>query len=120
MSDWFTDALLIAIYVALAATLAAVVVSSVMSARRRLSDAAVVNGINTPLIVGITAAAVVACLIITYVTGSSQPIIIGGEEYADTLWLKASEMFINTAIVLLAAIIVLALALPIICRIIKK
>lgn len=120
MSEWFTDALLIVIYIALAAAVASVVISAILSAKHRSSDANKVNGINASLVAWLTAACVAACLVLTYVMGSSQPMVIGGEEYVDTFRLKAAEMFINTAAIQLVAIIILASALPIVCRLIRK
>lgn len=116
MSDGITDALLIAIYVVLAIAVAVVVVSCVLSAKHRSSDTGKVNGIRTGLIMWSTAAAVLVCLVVTYAFGSSQPVVVGGEKYSDTLWLKTAEMFIDTAAAQLIIIIVLAIALPTVCR----
>jgi hypothetical protein len=40
-------------------------------------------------------------LVVTFLTGSVQPLTINGVKYNDWLWLKVSDMFINTSLVML-------------------
>lgn len=43
--------------------------------------------------------------IIFFIFGSSKKMTINGEAYNDTFWLKASDMFINTSILLLVIVV---------------
>jgi hypothetical protein len=40
-------------------------------------------------------------MLLTFLVGSSSPMLINGEWFRDTLWLKLTDMFIWTAIILL-------------------
>ena len=40
-------------------------------------------------------------MLITFLLGSAEPVTVNGVEFADTFWLKATDMFINTSLVLL-------------------
>ena len=40
-------------------------------------------------------------MLITFLLGSAEPVMVNGVEFADTFWLKATDMFINTSTVLL-------------------
>lgn len=96
-----TDAVLVFIYVLVAAAVVLAVASAVVGFRRRDRAAAVVNNVPAAKITWGTAALLVGCLAVTFVTGSAEPVLVNGVEYADTFWLKATDMFINTSIVLL-------------------
>ena len=47
-----------------------------------------------------TVALLLICMVLTFALGSSEPLKVNGADYTDTFWLKATDMFINTAIVL--------------------
>lgn len=40
-------------------------------------------------------------LVLTFVIGSSAPIVVNGNNYADTMWLKVSDMLVYSSLVLL-------------------
>lgn len=97
----FTDALLCFIYALLAAAVGVCAVAVVHSLRRRDGSEKVSNGVPAARIVRITIFLLLATLILTFIFGSSEPMKINGEPFKDTFWLKATDMFINTSLVLM-------------------
>lgn len=96
-----TDAVLIFIYVLVIAAVLIAVAAVVTGIRRGGRSDAVVNNIPASRISWATAALLALCMIITFLLGSSSPVMVNGVEYTDTFWLKATDMFINTSFVLL-------------------
>lgn len=100
------DAILILMYVVVAAALGTL--TWAMVRRWQLHDRStdVVNGIPLrKLVIGVVVL-LIALLLITFVLGSSAPILVNGKPYADVFWLKAADMFIRTSgFLLLVAII---------------
>ena len=64
---------------------------------------AVVNGVLVRRIFRITWIGLLALLVLTFALGSSDPMLINGENYADWLWLKLSDMFVITSLLMLLA-----------------
>ncbi len=64
---------------------------------------AVVNGVPVRRIFRITWIGLLALLVLTFALGSSAPMLINGENYADWLWLKLSDMFVITSLLMLLA-----------------
>ena len=64
---------------------------------------AVVNGVPVRRIFRITWIGLLALLVLTFALGSSAPMLINGENYADWLWLKPSDMFVITSLLMLLA-----------------
>ena len=64
---------------------------------------AVVNGVPVRRIFRITWIGLFALLVLTFALGSSAPMLINGENYADWLWLKLSDMFVITSLLMLLA-----------------
>lgn len=64
---------------------------------------AVVNGVPVRRIFRITWIGLLALLVLTFALGSSDPMLINGENYADWLWLKLSDMFVITSLLMLLA-----------------
>lgn len=95
------DALLILIALLLAAALAATAWSIVNSLLRRRAETAVVNGVPARRIAVCTAALLVVSLVLTFLLGSSQPLSINGSSFASPFWLKLTDMFIFTALILI-------------------
>lgn len=96
-----TDVVLVFIYLlmAVAVVLASCAVVSGFKKRDRSQD--VVNNIPASRIVLFTAVLLVVSLLVTFALGSPAPVTVNGVEYTDTFWLKATDMFINTSIVML-------------------
>ena len=64
---------------------------------------AVVNGVPVRRIFRITWIGLLALLVLTFALGFSAPMLINGENYADWLWLKLSDMFVITSLLMLLA-----------------
>lgn len=96
-----TDLVLVFIYVlvALAALLAVVAVALSLKMRDKAQETA--NNIPSARIAWGTAALLFASLLVTFLSGSAEPVTVNGVAYADKFWLKATDMFINTSFVLL-------------------
>ena len=96
-----TNLIIILSYLLIIGTLALTIFSLVMAYRNRNKSAAVVNNVPAARIAYIISGGVVALLILTFLFGSSVPMVINGEQYTQTLWLKTADMFIFTAIAML-------------------
>ena len=97
-----TDVVLVFIYVLVVAALVLAVVAAVLGFRKRDRSQAVVNNIPAGKITLATALLLVGTMLVTFVSGSSELVVVNGVKYADTFWLKATDMFINTSFILLA------------------
>ena len=100
-----TNFIIILTYLLIIGTLALTIFSLVMAYRNRNKSAAVVNNVPATRIAYIISGGVVALLILTFLLGSSTPMVINGEQYTQALWLKTADMFIFTAIILLVVAI---------------
>ena len=100
-----TNLIIILSYLLIIGTLALTIFSLVMAYRNRNKSAAVVNNVPAARIAYIISGGVVALLILTFLFGSSAPMVINGEQYNQTLWLKTADMFIFTAIAMLVVAI---------------
>lgn len=70
---------------------------------RSSQSEAVVNGVPVRRIFRITWLTLLAVLVLTFLLGGSDPMLINGENYADWLWLKLSDMFVITSLLMLLA-----------------
>ncbi|MDO4160970.1 MAG: hypothetical protein Q4D41_10975 [Prevotellaceae bacterium] len=96
-----TDAVLIFIYLLIILASALAVIAIVRGIKTRDRSADVINNIPATRIMFCTFGLLVACMAITLLLGSSEPVMVNGIKYIDTFWLKATDMFINTMIILL-------------------
>lgn len=96
-----TDAVLVFMYLLVAAATVAAVASVVIAFRKRDRSASSVNNIPALRIKAFTFGILGLCLVLTFLLGSSEPVVSNGVKYADAFWLKATDMFINTLLVLL-------------------
>lgn len=97
-----TDAVLVFIYVLVAAAVVLAVVAAVLGFMKRDRSQGTANNIPAARIMWAVAALLFGSLLVTFVSGSSEPVLVNGVKYTDTFWLKATDMFINTSFVLLA------------------
>lgn len=100
-----TDVLLSFVYLMVAAAIVVAAVAVWVGYKLR-NRQTIVNGIPTRRIAMGTAALLVVLLVVTFLTGSSAPISINGGTFSSTFWLKATDMFINTMLVLIAVAVV--------------
>ena len=96
-----TDAVLVFMYVLVSGAVLLAVAAVAVGQRRSGGSSSVVNNIPAARIAWATVALLVGSLLVTFLLGSSKPVLVNGVEYTDTFWLKATDMFINTSFVLL-------------------
>ena len=103
------DMVLILMYAVVMAALGAVVWAVVHRWRQHDRSAAISNGIPVRRILLGVGGGLAVCLLLTFLLGSSQPMRINGANFADTLWLKAADMFVNTSFVLLVIAVIMVI-----------
>ncbi len=96
-----TDVLLGFMWFLFAVTLIVSVVAVVRGVRRANQDEGVTNGIPARKITYITYGATALILLLTFVFGSTQAMVVNGQNFADTFWLRMSDMFVNSSLLLL-------------------
>ena len=98
----FTDVLIILMWLFLIGGVGLAVYSMIRDYRGAKSEA-VVNGVPVRRIFRITWLGTLAILVLSFLLGSSDPMLINGENYADWIWLKLSDMFVITSLLMLVA-----------------
>lgn len=101
----FTDVLLCLMTLLLALSLFLTAYSLVRSAKMEVRGEHDEHGVPDRKIVGLTWIVTLVVLLLTFVLGSSAPMLINGESYTDWLWLKVADMFVFTSVVMLAGAI---------------
>ncbi len=96
-----TDVLLGFMWFLFAVTLIVSVVAVVRGVRRANQNEGVTNGIPARKITYITYGATALILLLTFVFGSTQAMVVNGQNFADTFWLRMSDMFVNSSLLLL-------------------
>lgn len=96
----FTDALIVLMWIFLIVGVGLAIYSMIRDYRSGKSEA-VVNGVPVRRIFRFTWIGTLLALLLTFVLGSSTPMLINGEHYADWLWLKLSDMFVITSLLML-------------------
>lgn len=97
----FTDTVLVFIYILVAAASAAAVCSLVRAFRHRDKDSDVVNNLPAARIAYASFGLLAVLLVLTFALGSTEPVLVNGVRYADSFWLRVTDMFINTSLALL-------------------
>ena len=67
----------------------------------RTKDDEVINGVPQTRIAWTTAGIFVALLFVTYLLGSSEPLMTNGKVFDSPFWLKLTDMFIYTSVILI-------------------
>ncbi len=88
-------------YAMLFVALVAAVASAVHSFRHRYDSIAASNRVPRKYIAWGVAGFTILLLLITCLTGSSQPLIINGISYTDRFWLKATDGLIVSSVILM-------------------
>ncbi len=109
----FTDVVLGLLFLSLLLGCVAAGFSLIHAWKLRDKISRTVNNIPARRITAYTFGGVVACLAVTFLMGSSAPVVVNGTSYSNVFWLKATDMFVNTSLVLIivaAAGVVLGLS----------
>ena len=105
-SPLFIDILLYAIYALIAVAIGLSVWSAIRSARQQTKEDGRSNGLPVRKIVFATLALLLLSLLLTYLLASTQPLSINGQTFADTFWLRISDMFIYTSLILIVVALI--------------
>ena len=97
VSPFFADLMLWLMYFAVIAAIAVTIASVVKTLRMRTKDDEVVNGVPQARI----AWTIAFCFAVTWLLGSSRPLLTNGQLFTSTFWLKTTDMFIYTSIILI-------------------
>ena len=100
-----TDALIVFMWILLGLTVLVMLLSVFHTVKTISVKQRVVNGIPTYKITIAVFGTTFLCLVLSFVFGSSDSMVINGTIYADKFWLKASDMFVTSSLVLLLAAI---------------
>ena len=101
VSPFFAEIMLWLMYIAVAAALAVTGLSVLKTLRQRTKDDETINGVPQTRIAWTVGGIFLAILAVTFLLGSSAPILTNGQLYTNTFWLKVTDMFIYTSIILI-------------------
>ena len=101
VSPFIADIMLWLMYIAVAIAIAVTAASVVKTLRMRTKDDEVINGVPQTRIAWTTAGCFVGCMALTFVLGSADPLFTNGKPFTSTFWLKATDMFIYTSLLLI-------------------
>lgn len=99
----FTDVLLVFMLLLTAGACGVAVWSAIRSNKASGGGERVVNNIPVRMIGRCVVGGTALALVLTFLFGSSAPMKINGADYADTFWLKASDMFVATSLLMIVA-----------------
>ena len=99
--NWFIDVLLYVVYALLLVVTGLAIWSAAHRLRCSKKTVEPTRGVPARKIAYAVVIVVAAVMLLTFLVGSSSPMLINGEWFRDTLWLKLTDMFIWTAIILL-------------------
>lgn len=101
ITGWMIDVLLVVMYLMIIIAILVAAYSMFNAWRRRDRSQRVQNGIPTAKITWAVVASLVVILLLTFLFGSNETLIVNGKQYAEGFWLKVSDMFINTSLILI-------------------
>ncbi len=101
----FTDVLLVFMLLLTAGACGVAAWSAIRSNSASRGGERVVNNIPVRKIGRCVTGGTALVLILTFILGSSAPMEINGADYTDTFWLKASDMFVATSLLMIVAAI---------------
>lgn len=97
-----TDVLLWFVYALVAVTLILVLVSVAYGFKTRSDDSGRTNGVPAARIFYLSLALPVVCMVVTFALSSDEPLTVNGQQYTSAIWLRLTDMFINTSLILIA------------------
>ena len=101
VSPLVADIMLWLMYITVVVAVIVTIVSVMRTLRQRTKDEEVVNGVPRTRLAWIVGVAFLLCLVLTFLLGSSEPVRTNGELFTDMFWLKATDMFIYTSLILI-------------------
>lgn len=107
--SWIIDALLWLVYLLLGVVTGLAIWSAIHSLLRREKELEPTRGVPSRAIAYGSAALLLVTMLLTFLFGSSKPLLVNGEWFKDVFWLKLTDMFIFTALVEVIALAVLML-----------
>ena len=103
-----TDVLLGFMWGLLVITVLASIVAVIRGIQRANGSEDVTNGISARKITYTTYGVTALILLLTFIFGSTQVMVVNGQNYTDSFWLRMTDMFVNSSLILLvlAAVVV--------------
>ena len=109
LSPAIADVVLWLMYLMIIAAIGVTVYSVWHGMRNRRKGDDIINGVPAGRIGWCVAIALVACLVLTFLLGSTSPVMTNGTRFTDAFWLKMTDMFIYTSILLIIGCFVSAI-----------
>ena len=109
VSPFFADLMLGLMYLMLAVAIGVTAWSVWHTLRSRRKGDDIVNGVPAGRIGWFVAIGLMVCLVVTFLLGSSKPVITNGVCFDDPFWLKTTDMFIYSSILLIIGCFVSAI-----------
>ena len=109
VSPAIADVVLWLMYLMIAAAVGVTAFSVWHGMRNRRKGDDIINGVPAGRIGWCVAIVLVACLVVTFLLGSSSPVVTNGTLFTDAFWLKTTDMFLYTSILLIIGCFVSAI-----------
>ena len=109
VSPFLADVMLGLMYLVMAVALGVTAYSVWHGMRTRRKGDDIINGVPAGKIGWCVAIGLVVCLVLTFLLGSSKPVMTNGTLYKDAFWLRLTDMFIYTSILLILGCFVSAI-----------
>ena len=109
VSPFLADLMLGLMYLMVAVALGVTAYSVWHGLRTRRKGDDIINGVPAGRIGWCVAIGFVACLAVTFLLGSSASVVTNGVRFTDVFWLKLTDMFIYTSILLILGCFVSAI-----------
>ena len=109
VSPFFADVMLGLMYLMIVAALGVTAYSVWHGLRNRRKGDDIINGVPAGKIGWCVAILLVVLLVVTFLLGSSKPVVTNGVQFTDVFWLKTTDMFIYTSILLIIGCFVSAI-----------
>lgn len=106
----YVELTLIAMYVLLAATLGVTLWAAIHGMKTRGNRLLTLEVAHERWVTWGAVALPVLLLGLTFLLGSAEPLRVNGQLFTDTLWLRASDMFIYTSVLLIVLCFVIVIA----------
>ena len=103
VSPFFADMMLWLIYLMVAAALGVTAYAVWHGLHNSRKGEDIINGVPAGKIGWCVVVGLAVCLFVTFLAGSTHPVLTNGVRFADSLWLRLADMFIYTSILLIIA-----------------